>query len=919
MKRSSFSEPDYAFGQVILTLRSAIGLTQAGLAQRLGVSRRAVGAWELGSSYPKAEHLKELITLGVQHHAFPIGHEAEEIHVLWQASHQRVWLDEQWLSSLLKQPRLQHFPGAAPPEEEIGRSQPVKTQLAAADPLVDWGQALVVPTFYDREAEMALMTQWVLGERCRVVSLLGMGGIGKSALAVQLMRRLAEHFDAVIFRSLRDAPSCEELLDDCLQVLAPQSLRIVPRNLDQRFSLLLEHLQISRLLLVLDNLECLLEEGDVHGHLRPGFEGYGLLLRSLGETAHQSCLLLTSREKIAHLRPLEGKQSPVRSLRLTGLDPCACEDLLAEKDVVGSPHEQARLIETYAGNPLALKIMAETITDLFGGEIGPFLSQGSVIFGTIADLLQEHFARLSTLEQTVLYWLAIVREPITLDELQNLLVAPLPRMSLFEAADALRRRSLIELGQRQGSFTLQSVVLEYVTTVLIAASTCEIEHQQLKLLVEQSLEQANARDYVRQTQERLLLVPLLSSLQRIYQGRGEVEKRLRSLLGQFRQRAETAQGYGPANLMALLRLQRGHLRGVDLSRLAIRGASLQGVEMQNASLAGALIRETVFTEALDATWSVAISRTGTFWAAGTWRGEVRVWSEGGQRLHLAWHAHTDNVFMLAISPDERLLATGSWDGTIKLWDLDSGALLWTVWHTGLVFGVAFAPDGQTLASGGIDTTIRLWDVASGKPVQTLASPGGSVYTVAWSPDGHLLASGGSDGRIRLWQVQEDRVATLTRTLPGHTNWVHCLAFAPDGTRLASASWDHTVKLWDLSRGEVEQMLTEHTQRVDAVAWSPDGGTIASCGFDTTIQLWDVTQQRYRAGLRGHKAAVYDLAFTPESSYLLSGSEDGTLRVWEVSSGQCLRTIEGYAVSFYDLAWSPDGHLLASAGSDAQVT
>ncbi|HET8841747.1 MAG TPA: NACHT domain-containing protein, partial [Ktedonobacteraceae bacterium] len=747
---------------------------------------------------------------------------------------------------------------------------------------------------------------------------LGIGGIGKSTLAVQLMHQLAEHFDVVIFRSLRDAPFCEALLDDCFQVLAPQATGNISPNLQWRLRLLLEHLHASRILLVLDNLESLLEKGDIHGHLCHEFEDYEQLLRLVGEKAHQSCLLLTSREKPAQLRQLEGKQSPVRSLRLNGLDATACKHLFTERDVVGSPQERVRLIEAYAGNPLALKIVAETIADLFGGAIGPFLSQETVIFGTITDLLKEQFVRLSSLEQTVLYWLAIVRESITLNELQAMFVAPLPRMHLFEAVDSLHRRSLIESGQRQGSFTLQSAVLEYVTTVLIEKSAYEIEHQCLKLLLEHSLEQANARDYVRQTQERLLIVPLLTSLQGIYRGRGEIEERLLSLLEPLRQRAEYAQGYGPANLIALLRLQRGHLRTIDLSHLDIRGAYLQDTPMQDASLAGAHVHETVFTETLDAIWSVTVSRSGTFWAAGTRRGDVYVWCEGGQRLHLAWQAHTDNVFTLALSPDERLLATGSWEGSVKLWDLHSGALLWTTWHAGLVYSVAFAPDGHLLASGGNDAAIRLWDVANGNSVQTLASPGGAVYTVAWSPDRHLLASGGFDGRIHLWQWQENRAATPARTLVGHTNWVHRLAFAPDSSQLASASWDQTVKVWNVSRGEVVQTLTGYSQRVDSVAWSPDGGTIASCGSDAVIRLWDVTQQQYCAALYGHRTAVYDLAFTPDNRSLLSGSEDNTLRIWDVARGECLRTIEGYAVCFYDLAWSPDGRWLASAGSDAQV-
>src|SRR5215471_12679110 len=61
MKQSlKYGERDYSFGQVMVTLRTAVGMTQVALAKFLGVSRRAVQGWEGGISYPKADHLKHL-------------------------------------------------------------------------------------------------------------------------------------------------------------------------------------------------------------------------------------------------------------------------------------------------------------------------------------------------------------------------------------------------------------------------------------------------------------------------------------------------------------------------------------------------------------------------------------------------------------------------------------------------------------------------------------------------------------------------------------------------------------------------------------------------------------------------------------------------------------------------------------------
>src|SRR5712692_9872242 len=141
MKRSSYIERDYAFGQTMLTLRTAIGLTQMGLADHLGVSRRAVGEWEAGSSYPNVEHLKHLIALAIEQQAFPAGPEAEQARALWKATHQKVSLDEQWLSSLPSQRRVS-FPFAVPQRVEETSTRELASAQSTPEPRVDWGDAL---------------------------------------------------------------------------------------------------------------------------------------------------------------------------------------------------------------------------------------------------------------------------------------------------------------------------------------------------------------------------------------------------------------------------------------------------------------------------------------------------------------------------------------------------------------------------------------------------------------------------------------------------------------------------------------------------------------------------------------------------------------------------------------------------------
>lgn len=915
MSRSFYQERDYAFGQAMLTLRTSIGLTQVGLAELLGVSRKAIGRWEAGDTYPSASHLKALLTFALEQRAFPVGREAEEVRAFWHMAHQKVRFDESWLQEVVNQmrPHLTLVADASVEQDVV--DSPLETR-------VDWGDALDVSSFYGREQELAQLSHWVVEEQCRVVSVLGLGGIGKSALTVSLMHQVAPHFEVVIWRSLRDAPTCEALLDECLQILAPQALHNVSINLERRLSLLLECVRHTRVLLVLDNMETLLVESQSTGHMRSGYEGYTHLLRRMAETQHQSCLMLTSREKPVDLVPLEGSLTPIRVLRLARLDIDACTQLLAEKDVVGDASERTRLSEMYAGNPLALKIVAQTIVELFDGDISQFLEQGEVVFGGVRELLNEQYARHSDLEQIILCWLAIVREPVTVSELHSLWVTSETSGELLEAFDGLLRRSLIERGQRAGSFTLQSVVLEYVTRRLVAEASRELEQGQLTCLLRYGLSQASARDYVRQTQKRLLLTPLLTRLQNVLEEYSTVEEHLCSLLHQLRALTKNAQGYGPTNVTLLLCVLRGNLRGLDLSHLTLRDLYLQGVEMQDAILTGTMLRDCIFTDAFEGISAISTSRSEHYQAAGSEQGEVWIWNEESQMLHQRWQAHTDRIRTLVFSPDGRSLMTGSWDNTIKLWDVASGALLWSDWHASNLASVAFSPDGRLFAtSGGTDATVHLWDFHSGIRTQTLLHPH-PVSAIAWSPDGRLLASGNSDGSIRVWEqpwTQPVIPVADVQTLSGHTGWVMGLAFSPDGTLLASGSWDGTVKLWEMPTGRLRQELAGHTDRVNRVVWSDDGQTLATCSRDKTIRLWDVVQGSIRKVLSGHTLDIFGLTFMPDNSSLLSGSDDGTLRLWEVVSGRCMRVMHGYVASLFDIAWSPDGSQLASGGTDTLVT
>ena len=214
-----------------------------------------------------------------------------------------------------------------------------------------------------------------------------------------------------------------------------------------------------------------------------------------------------------------------------------------------------------AAIPSRCEIVAPTMADLFGGEIAAFLEQGELKFGSVRDLLQEQFTRLSAVEESIMLWLAILREPVTVQQLANVLVSPLPGAEVLEALDTLRGRSLIERGPVKGSFTLQSVVLEYTTTRSIESAVSEIERGHLQLLIDHGLELANSKEFIREAQERLIIVtPLLARLHSSFPEPSAIGARLLALLEPLRGQTDEYQGYGPANVLALLRAKRAAIR-----------------------------------------------------------------------------------------------------------------------------------------------------------------------------------------------------------------------------------------------------------------------------------------------------------------------------------------------------------------------
>ncbi|MEM7134462.1 MAG: tetratricopeptide repeat protein [Chloroflexota bacterium] len=820
----------------------------------------------------------------------------------------------------------------------------------------DWGEAPEIETLFGREEEIALLEHWILIERAQLVAIVGMGGLGKTSLTARVVHTIHPRFDFMLWRSLVNAPPLAEILRNWIQILSNFELESWPDSLDEQFTLLFDLLRRNRCLLILDNFESILQADDQASLYKPGYEPYGQLVANFGETRHRSSLLLTSREcpmelsrielsrlsgdrasgQIAHTPKLNehseqhlqetdvrekqarADSAPIveqsaRILRLDGLNERSGHEILSVHGVRRASVGESDIVAQYSGNPLALKLVAQTVIDLFQGNMDAFVADGIPIFEDIRTVLEQQFARLLQPEIDLLLWLVAAREELPANSLRKNL-SPFYSHGLFiDALRSLQRRLLLE--QTEAGFTLQNVVMEHGTNFLVDQICHEIETGDLRYLKTHPLLNPLAKEYVCRSQRRLLLQPIIDRLLLTF-GRPQLEAKFAELLvtlrAMFGGELDGQACYASGNILNILVTMGVDLSGYDFSDLVIWKADLRHVQLHNVNFANANLSGSGFADAFGLVHAVAFSPGGQLLAA-TAEKEIRLWQEGDGQIVGICQGHHDDVWSVAFSPDGQTLISGSWDQTVRLWDVASCQPLQIYkGHTKGVVHVAFSPDGQHFASAGYDTTLCIWSVDSPKPIYRLNAHESWVWGVEFSPDGQLLASASGDGTVGLWAVETGQ---LIKRLHGDGDQIWSVAFHPEGDRLAFGGNSGDIFLWPLSSEEKPRILKGHRSWVRTLKFSPDGRLLVSGANNGTIRLWDPVSGHLEKALDGHVNAVNSVAISRSGRTLASGSNDQTIRFWALKTGQHLRTIYGVTTWVRSVTFSQAGQQLVCGGDD----
>ena len=351
------------------------------------------------------------------------------------------------------------IPNSHPPNEEKSNSKQHQ-DLSEMPELGAFYDSPSGDSFASRTPELDTLTTWILQQRCRLIALTGISGIGKTALAVQLVQQIKDEFEYVIWCNLDASLTLAEFQDKLIQFFGQSEKQDSPAT-NQKPLPLIKYLQKYRCLVVLDDVHNLFSSGELAGKYKPGYEDYRSFFKQIEKLSHYSCFLLIGWEQPREVTQVKSENIPIRTLQLTGLDIAAGREILRDYGLAEIDNYSA-LIHLYQGNPLWLKSVATLIQEL-GGGVTELLTDDTILLPEdLKDVLQQQCDRLSEIEKQVLSLLARESEPVNLAKLlEN---GTMPASYLLNALQSLSRRCLI---QQQGSFyALPQVVKQYIKEMM---------------------------------------------------------------------------------------------------------------------------------------------------------------------------------------------------------------------------------------------------------------------------------------------------------------------------------------------------------------------------------------------------------------------------------------------------------------------
>jgi hypothetical protein len=316
------------------------------------------------------------------------------------------------------------------------------------------------PYFYGRNNELSTLTDWLINQEIRLISIFGMSGIGKTSIALHLINEIPQHFDYIIYRALYFSPSLTTTLTNLLQIFSPPE---IPNDIESQINLFIDYLTQYQCLIILDDIQHLFTPQKLAGTWQTDQTSYHLFFHAIALSSHHSNIILLSQEKWVEIQQLEKANYPVKSLILSGLDSEATEILHHQN--LGNQELWPQLITLYQSHPLWLELTAELIGELYAGNVSEFLEyQGLIVPEGVRSRLDQQWQKLSPNEQTIMLQLAQETTPISISKI--LLKIDLVATEIVNSILSLKMRFLLETETTENgnSLSLSPVLKEYMKT-----------------------------------------------------------------------------------------------------------------------------------------------------------------------------------------------------------------------------------------------------------------------------------------------------------------------------------------------------------------------------------------------------------------------------------------------------------------------
>ena len=359
------------------------------------------------------------------------------------------------------------------------------------------------------------------------------------------------------------------------------------------------------------------------------------------------------------------------------------------------------------------------------------------------------------------------------------------------------------------------------------------------------------------------------------------------------------------------------------------------------------------------------SPTGDFFATGTAKGKILLWSRAGKPVGEVSLGKKSNIRSMHLSADGNRLAVLSGENPVSVYDLSDRKKPRMIRrlspHGTGTYSMSLSPRGDRLLTGSYDNTATLWSVETGSPISQLEGQRGLVDQVHFSDDGRFSATS-SQGEIRLWKMNSsterilrasklidpneknvgdgmlftlewnpDKSSLMIKGLRSGTYRAVILdmesdrrqvfkygyggSFDPNGSRIVLCSQSGDLEVIDLDTGKRHALEHDGTPMKD-VEYNCDG-TLIAAGTDKKILLWDAKTFQPKKSIPARWVRKRtSIEFHPLDPTLLAHTtDDGKVEFWDVSQSapRQIRVFDGHPGTVGRIAFSPDGRLMVSCG------